>query len=211
MLHLAERACVIVGGGAVGSRKATGLLSTGAKITVISSALDPVLENLAEEGKITILRQLYLPGMLGELQPFLVFAATNDAVVNCQIADEAHSLGALVDVADSSAENDFAGMATTRRGSITVAFSTGGVSPALATHLRVRVEQVIGEEYATLARWLAESRPQVQATASAQPERAVFWHHLLESSVLEDLHRGDESAARVLFDQLLQQAVGDQA
>ena len=209
MLRLTGRLCVIVGGGAVGARKAVALSATGARITVISPTLEPLLEKMVEEGTINILRQSYSPGILRELLPFLVFAATNHSAINKLIADEAKALNAIVDCTDSSAESDFIGMSTIRRGPITIALSTGGISPALAVHLRERLEQVIGDEYATLASWLAEVRPQIRATPTTQSERAEFWHHIIESPILDNLRHGDEKAARSLFDRFILEATGN--
>ena len=59
-------------------------------------------------------------------------------------------------------------MATVRRGEITLAVATDGASPALAAHLREKLEAAIGEEYATLADWLGELRPLVRETVTPE-------------------------------------------
>jgi precorrin-2 dehydrogenase len=207
MLRLRGRVCVIVGGGAVGARKAVSLVRAGAAVTVISPTLHPTLQNLVDSAMITAHLIPYAPGVLAGLRPVLVFAATDDSQVNHQVADEAWALGAWVDRADSGADSDFLSMSSFQRGSLTVAVSSGGVSSALAIHLRERLEQAIGSEYAILSQWVEEQKPQVREKIESQSERSRLWKSIVESSILDDLRRGDDAGARALFDRLVTEAI----
>jgi precorrin-2 dehydrogenase/sirohydrochlorin ferrochelatase len=211
MLDLEGRTCVVVGGGAVAARKVDRLLDAGAKVTVISPMLLPMLDFLAENQKISVQQVAYTSGLLAELKPTLVFAATDDTAVNQQVVEDARSLGILVNASHEQGERDFMNMATVQRGEITVAISLSGASPALVTHLQRRIDDVIGREYETLSAWMAEARPQVQAAIESQPERAVLWRRVIESSILDMLRQGDETAARQLFDQLIHEALDQSA
>ena len=113
-----------------------------------------------------------------DVNPLLVFAATDSPEVNQQVADEAHDLGILVNRADNGSGHDFSSMATIRRGDITIATATGNASPALAAHLRAKIEAEIGDEYATLARWLGELRPLVKAKIAPEA-RPVLWRAII--------------------------------
>ncbi len=210
MLRLKGRICVIVGGGSVGARKAASLLEAGAVVHVISPILHPKLQDLADTGVITVHIASYTSGDLVELHPMLVFAATWDAQVNRQVAEEARALGAWVDLADSGAESDFLSMSTFQRGSVTVAVSSGGVSSSLAVHLRMQLEQVIGDEVTILAGWMAETKPHVREKIHSQVGRSRLWKSIVESSVLDDLRRGDNAGARALFDRLVTEAIENQ-
>jgi precorrin-2 dehydrogenase/sirohydrochlorin ferrochelatase len=207
MLDLEGRTCVIVGGGAIAARKVDRLLDAGAYVTVISPTLLPMLDFLAEDQKISVQQVAYKSGMLADLRPTLVFAATDDASVNQQVVEEARSLGILVNAAQEQGERDFMNMASVQRGEITVAISLGGASPALVAHLQHRIDSVIGPEYERLSAWMAEARPQVQAAIESQPERAALWRRVIESSILDTLRQGDETAARQLFDQIIHEAI----
>ncbi|MBI1279230.1 MAG: hypothetical protein GC179_13975 [Anaerolineaceae bacterium] len=212
MLNLEGRTCVIVGGGAVATRKIDRLLSAGAKVTVISPELHPALIALAKDRKITVQQEAYTSGMLANLHPLLVFAATNDSAINQQVADEARSLGALVNGVDEhSGDRDFMSMASVQRGEITVSVSLGGASPALVAHLQREIDKVIGEEYATLSTWMAKARPLVQEGVKSQPERAALWRRVIESSILDTLRQGDTAAAQKLFDQIIAEALDKSA
>ncbi|WP_020222881.1 precorrin-2 dehydrogenase/sirohydrochlorin ferrochelatase family protein, partial [Halarchaeum acidiphilum] len=83
---------------------------------------------------------------VARLDPALVVAATDDAGTNDAAAAVARSAGALVNRADHAGErafDDVAVPATVRDDPVTVAVSTGGSSPALAKHLRERIEETI--------------------------------------------------------------------
>ena len=51
-LNLANRLCVVIGGGAVAVRKVRGLLEAGAIVRVVSPAFQPELEALENTGEI---------------------------------------------------------------------------------------------------------------------------------------------------------------
>jgi precorrin-2 dehydrogenase/sirohydrochlorin ferrochelatase len=207
ILDLEGRTCVIVGGGEVAARKVVHLVDASALVTVISPDLHPQLLELANAQKIMVQQAIYTSGILAPLKPFLVFAATDDEIVNQQVVEEARALGALVNVASEQGERDFINMATWQRGDITIALSSGGGSPALISHLQRQIDEVIDEEYGILSIWMAQARPSVQAGVKSQPERAALWHSILESSILDMLHQGDESNARAIFDQMIQEAL----
>lgn len=211
MLRLEGRTCVIVGGGTIATHKIQSLLDTNAVVIVISQTLHPTLLTLAADHKITVQQIAYTTGLLDLLHPLLVFAATDNPDLNQQIAADAHKVGALVDVVNDHAGRDFMNMATVQRGSVTVAISTGGASPALSAHLQREVESLVGIEYGTLADWMAEARPHIMASISAQPQRAKVWHRVLESSILDTLRQGDEAQARQTFDQIIHEAINNSA
>ena len=211
MLNLEGRTCVIIGGGAVAARKVENLLNAGAQVTIISPALHPDLITFSEVNKITVQQVVYTSGMLAALRPFLVFAATDDSTVNQQVAEEARSFGALVNVTDEQGERDFMNMATVQRGDIIFAISSGGASPALVAHLQHQINTVIGEEYTTLSAWMVQARPLVQTGVKSQPERAALWHRVLESSILDRLRQGDTITARQHFDQIIHEALDNSA
>ncbi len=208
MLDLQGRLVVVVGGGRVAARKVADLLEAGTQIILISPTLHPDLAALGN--RIEHYQTVYVPGMMTEmidwdLNPLLVFATTDSPEVNQQVADEAHDLGILVNRADHGSGHDFSSMATIRRGDITIATATGTASPALAAHLRRKIEAEIGVEYATLARWLAELRPFVKTNVPSA-DRPTLWRTIINSAVLDYLRAGDEAGARAIIDTLVAEA-----
>jgi precorrin-2 dehydrogenase/sirohydrochlorin ferrochelatase len=202
LLKLDGRRCVVIGGGKVATRKVGGLLEANAHVIVVSPQVDAPLSTLAAASKIEIRQTVYSSGMLKDLQPFLVFAATNDAAVNQQVVEEAHALNLLVDTVDDASTSDFTSMARAHRGTITLGVATGGTSPALAARLKTVVSEAIGDEYVVLAQWVAELRPVVQQRLASESARAAFWNSVIESPILSTLRAGDESKARSILDEL---------
>jgi uroporphyrin-III C-methyltransferase/precorrin-2 dehydrogenase/sirohydrochlorin ferrochelatase len=88
-LRLAGRRVLVVGGGAVASRRVPAMLDAGAAIELVSPAVTPSLEDLAAAGKITWTRRPY---QLGDgKDAWLICACTDDPTVNQAVADEAEA------------------------------------------------------------------------------------------------------------------------
>jgi precorrin-2 dehydrogenase / sirohydrochlorin ferrochelatase len=141
-LDLSGTRCVVVGGGAVATRKARKLLQAGAEVAVISPEVLPELEGMGVETS----RRPYEYGDLEGAD--LAFAATDSREVNAAVAREARERGVRVNVADRPSEGDFAVPSTLRRGGLQVAVSTGGASPTLARRIRDELEASFGPEWA---------------------------------------------------------------
>lgn len=201
LIGLAERRCVVIGGGVVAARKVAGLLAARAAVTVISPALTPELDRLAADGAVQALRRPYQPGDLAGA--FLVIAATDDPAVNQAVWAEANEQGCLVNAVDDPAHSNFIVPAIVRRDEITVAIQTGGASPALARRLRERLEAVFGPEYGVLARLLAELRPELMARFAPGQPRLAAALRLVDSDVLEIIRRDGAEAARARLVELL--------
>lgn len=145
-LNIRDRKAVIVGGGAVAARKCLLLLEAGARVTVIAPSLDAGLARLRMEGRIACHTRPYVAGDLEGA--FLTFAATDDPVVNRTVAEDAKTLGILVDVTGSPEHGSFTTPAAVRRGDLLITVSTGGKSPALAGRISNELARQFGPEYA---------------------------------------------------------------
>jgi siroheme synthase-like protein len=124
-LLLKKRPCLVVGGGKVATRKIEGLLDADADVTVVSPALDETLAQLAAAGTITHISRPYEPGdTKGHV---LVFAATGDRKVNRTVLEECRNQRIPCCPVDGNwMDGDFVTPATIRKGSLSVAISTGG-------------------------------------------------------------------------------------
>ena len=142
------------------------------------------------------LRHVSRPYQRGDLTgQRLAFAATDEAETNAAVFEEAEALGLLVNVVDDPGSCRFLVPSKLERGPITIAISTAGASPALARHLRERLEEAVPEAYGALAELLGRLRPEVKAAYASGEERARRWKAVLESGVLELLERGREEEA----------------
>ena len=131
---------VVIGGGAVGTRKALALADSGALVIVVSPELTTELEDADRLRTITVLRESYRKAHLDRAT--LVIAATNSREVNAQIALDANALGKLVNITDYPDEGNFHTMALHRSGDVTIAVSSGGVPGAAA-----RIRDAIAERF----------------------------------------------------------------
>jgi siroheme synthase-like protein len=132
LLDVKDRLIVIIGGGPVAVRKASGLIDAGSnQIRVVAPeiaiTMPPTVQRLPD-----MYRREHLDGAS------LVFAATDDAAVNAQVVSDAHAMNVLVcrvDDNDDEAAADFVTPAAWRKGPVMLTVSTGG-SPALAIKIR---------------------------------------------------------------------------
>jgi precorrin-2 dehydrogenase/sirohydrochlorin ferrochelatase len=145
-INISRKPCLVVGGGVVGTRKVTTLLSAGADVTVVSRNLTDELEELKRLGKITHragdFSPEYVEGML------LCISAVDDPAVNHLVARCSREAGVPVNVVDQPELCDFYFPSIVSRGDLTIALSSGGVSPALIKRLRQEMEKHYGPEYA---------------------------------------------------------------
>lgn len=135
---------VVIGAGAVGERKARGLLAAGAAVRLISPEATAQIEDWAAANRIVWERREYAEGDLAGAR--LVFAATSQRAVNARVARDAAELGLLCNVADAPGEGSFHVPAVYRGDGATIAVSTDGASPAGAVALRDRIAVWLGQE-----------------------------------------------------------------
>ena len=201
-LDLRGRPCVVVGGGEVAARKVEGLLTAGARVTVVSPSVTQTLAAMAETHEILHHARPY---RRGDLQgAVLAYAATNDKALHAEIAAEAAAASVLLNVVDRPSFCGFIAPALMTRGAVSVAVSTGGASPALARRLRQDIEKVVGPEYGVAAAILGKLRP-VVAGAEAKPAgRARVFRALADSPLLGALRVRDAAAV----DAILEEHVG---
>ena len=198
-LNLSGRRCLVVGGGTVAERKAEALLAAGAEVTVVSPELTAQLASWVEQGKLRHLARVFRSGDAAGYR--LVLCATDSAAVNEQAAQEARASGALVNVADTPALCDFTLPARLQRGSLSIAVSTGGQSPALARELRNELARRIGPEYAEYLEIVGRLRREWRESCDSSAERCRRWDELkgFDPEILELLRQGRREEAEVRF------------
>jgi siroheme synthase-like protein len=195
-LKISGKKCVVIGGGGVARRKVRTLLEHGAKVEVISSEPGQELIELEKKGQIRILHRRYQPGDLRGA--FLAIAASDSRALNRQVAKEAKSKAVLVNVADDPENSDFILPSYLRRGALTIAVSTGGISPALARKIRTRLEKELGDEYASLVRLVGEVRAELKRRKIKIT--GDDWQEALDLDFIIDLlKRGEEKKAKAVL------------
>ncbi len=197
-LNLAGVQCLVVGGGSVALRKAEALLSSGAKVVVVSPQLMPEVEAL--EG-IEIIKRKFLPE---DLQgKFLVVSATNDRLVNETVAREARQRNMLVNVVDVPELCNFFVNAQVRRGDLTISVSTGGASPALSKRIRGELERQYGDEYGAFLLLMREYRPLIIKEIPDPEQRKITFERLVNARIENVYREKGEGAARKAIEDII--------
>ena len=198
---------VLVGGGAVGTRKARLLLSAGAKLTVVSPTLSEELESLlAEHAGVWKKATYHETDLLGMT---LVVAATPDHATNEQIFRDASARSLPVNIVDSPELCTFIFPAIIDRDPLLIAISSSGRSPVLTRILRRKIEALIPATYGRLASFAGRFRQQVKDRIPQESTRRLFWEQVLEGVVAEQVLVGrEEQAERQLAECLNDSAKG---
>ena len=160
-VQLADRPCVVIGGGPVAAGKVDGLLAAGAGVTVVSPGLTTELAALARARRIAHVPRAYRDGDLTGAA--LAVVATGDIAVNVAVAAEGRRRRVWVNAADDPAHCDFILPSVVRRGALAIAVSTGGASPAVARAVREELERHLGDDYAALVDVAGEVRRTLRA------------------------------------------------
>jgi len=179
MLQMTGKKVVVVGGGKVAERKISGLLETGAAITVISPIATDTIHRLALEGDIVWQERSFTKDDL--LDAYMIFAATDNAEIN-QLVKKAASDRQLVSIADDPDGSDFHVPANFRRGRLCISVSTEGASPFLAGKIRAQLEEQFDEVYEDFIEFLFTARQRVLR----EVEDPALKRKLLTAIVSED-------------------------
>jgi siroheme synthase-like protein len=192
-LDVADRPCLVVGGGRVAARKARALVEYGATVTVVAPALNEDMEALTPSLH-RLERRPYRPG--DALAFRLVVTATGIPEVDGAVYAEAEAAGIWVNSADDPAHCSFILPAVHRDGAVTVSVSTGGLSPALASWLRDRIADRLDQGIGTLAQLLGEARVHLRAVGVSSD--SVDWPALLDGPLPELVRSGELDNARAI-------------
>jgi precorrin-2 dehydrogenase/sirohydrochlorin ferrochelatase len=200
-LNVENRACLVVGAGEVGERKVKTLLDSGGSVAVVSPEVTPWLEEKIRHGEVELLGSHYRENQLqGQ---FLVIAATDDLDLNCRIARDAEQKNLLCNVVDYPQEGNFILPALVQRGSLTVAISTSGKSPALARQLRQDLQQRFGPEYADFLDLMGAVRSRLLGESQDSGTNKERFDRLVDSSLLEHVRQRDLEAVNRLLESVL--------
>lgn len=209
-LVLAGRPCLVVGGGRVAARKIAALIGCGAAVTVVAPEAHVAIGLLAEEGAFA---DLDGPPVVLQLRPYrageaaayrLVVAATGDPSVDACVYRDAEEAGVWVNSVDDITHCSFVLPAVARDGPVTVAVSTGGSSPALASWLKKQVAEAIGPGIGQLAVLLSEARGRIRARGVHT--ESVDWGAVLDGPLPTLVRRGELDEARALLDAVVDRA-----
>jgi precorrin-2 dehydrogenase/sirohydrochlorin ferrochelatase len=181
-LNLKGKKAVVVGGGKVAERKVLSLLKSGAEVTVVSPFLTV---RLAREKSRESIRHLPRRYRKNDLKgAFIVIAATDSPEINHTVGRDAP---ALVNVVDVPEECNFIAPSIVKRGPLTIAISTGGISPAMSKALRKELEGLYGNRFSDYLGFVKKIRARAMTEIDDRKERETLLKGLASEEMLEML------------------------
>jgi len=200
-LDIRNRRCLVVGGGGVATRKVVTLLACGADVTVVSPRISDRLGEIIAENQIRYLQRTYAGDDLSDI--FLVIGATDDEEENRRIHRDAEQSGCLCNIADQPHLCNFILPSVISQGDLTIAISTSGKSPAFAKHLRRRLQDEFGPEYAALLTLMGAIRSRLLKEAHAPEAHKHLFEQLIAGGLLEKIRSGNRSEIDKLLGSVL--------
>ncbi|HFD11219.1 MAG TPA: uroporphyrinogen-III C-methyltransferase [Crenotrichaceae bacterium] len=200
-LRVAERQCLVVGGGHIAYRKVQLLLKSNAAIVVVAPEICASLQQLADDKRIKIVQKAFEESDVNNAS--LIIAATSLSPVNAKVAEAASQLNIPVNVVDTPDLSSFIFPAIVERPPLTIAVSSGGSSPVLVRILRERLETLIPARFGTLAEFAARFRSHIKQRVGDATRRRHLWEQILYGPVAELVFTGQQLEAERQLQQLV--------
>ncbi len=177
-LEMAGRRAVVVGAGPVAIRKAQVLLDAGARLVIVSDAVDEILISRFKYANAEFIKSKYSKNYLAGA--VLVIAATNKPKVNEQIYKDCQKIEILCNVVDDPLHCDFFVPAVVKRGDLHIAVSTEGNCPAYAGHIKKKLEAIFTENHGRFLDELEQIRKHIIENVSDPADRKILLGRLVD-------------------------------
>lgn len=186
-LDITGRPCVIIGGGKVAERKCLSLLRSGASVTVVTPRITRTLKRYRDKGLLDHVRRNYRKGDIQTA--FLVIVATDSGETNRRVAADAARARVLLNVVDNPALCNFIAPSVVKRGPLTIAVSTGGVSPSMARTIRRELERMFSTEFSEYLKFVRGARKQALSEVNRKTDREKFLKELASDAMVAILRK----------------------
>lgn len=176
-LDIRNRPVLVIGGGAIALEKIQNLLKAGARITVIAPTILPSIRRFNR--RVTLIERSFRRWDLST-RYLLVFAATGESDLNQWVSATCRRKRIWCNTVDDPAYCHYIIPALVRRGPLTIAISTSGVSPLLAKRIKRQLTEWMGPEYTVITRLMQRYRQQVKDRIAGFSGRLVFWSRFFD-------------------------------
>jgi precorrin-2 dehydrogenase/sirohydrochlorin ferrochelatase len=193
-LKIAGQPCLVVGGGPVAEEKISGLIHAGADVCIVAPTSTDQIRDWARQKTVRWkARKFQASDIKGN---FLVVAATSSPDLHARIYQLAKKFRILCNVVDDPEHCDFYYGSVVRRGSLQIAVSTAGLSPALAQRLRKQFEQEFGAEYELWLEEIGKTRKRLFDKRIEPGRRKELLHRLASELSFEEFLRRQNRTPR---------------
>lgn len=180
--------CLVIGAGHVALRKVRGLLLAKARVTVIAPYGEKEMTTLAAVRAIRWMHTSFRPGM--EKGMALVISTAGRKSIAQYLSRQTKKRRFLYNAADFPALGNCTLPAHFERGSLTVAVSTEGKSPAFSRYIRQWLETEIPENFGDWLDRLGALREEAKETIEGSRAREAFWRAAFSGDVMRRVAEG---------------------
>ncbi len=179
-MNMQDLKVLVVGGGNIATEKLEKLVDFTREITVIASEVSAEADTLTKEYGLTLYHRAYGKGDI--LGFDIVIVATDTVELHKAIYEESRGSRILVNSVDNTEYCDFIFPSYVKKDDLTIAFSTGGASPAFAKHIRRHFEKIIPD---SVGGFLAKMKA-LRSTMPKGPERMRYFDEMVEKYFTEN-------------------------
>ncbi|MGH1490767.1 MAG: precorrin-2 dehydrogenase/sirohydrochlorin ferrochelatase family protein [Acidimicrobiales bacterium] len=193
-LRVDGKPVLVVGAGRIAARKAAALVDQGALVTVVAP------DHSDEMNRVAVTERRYRSFEPSDLdEAWFVITATGVRSVDGAVFAEAEARRIWCNAADDPKRCSVILPAVTRRGPITIAISSGGTSPAAASWIKRRIQQLLDDETVAVAEIATRVRDAVKGTGL--PTEVPGWAEVLDNEAIDLFRSGTpEELERRLFE-----------
>ena len=171
---------LVVGGGYIATEKLEKLVDFTTQITVIALRVEDEAKNIIDKYELELQQRAYEQG---DIEGFdIVIVATDTVDLHKEIYEESRGSRILVNSVDNTDYCDFIFPSYVQKGDLTIAFSTGGASPAFAKQIRRHFEKIIPD---TVGDFLKKMKA-LRSTMPKGKERMKYFDEMVEKYFKEN-------------------------
>ena len=177
-LEIKNKPVLVIGGGDIALRKIKLLIKSKPNLKVVAKNFCEEILDLKDRYSIDIIQKDFHPDDIEF--PMIIIAATNNKLLNKQIAQIGGKKKIPVNVVDQPALCTFTMGSIVERGSLVVSISSSGKAPVLVRQLREKIEMMIPDAYKDLVDLAGSLRDKVKKSIKINNKRRIFWEKFFD-------------------------------
>jgi uroporphyrin-III C-methyltransferase / precorrin-2 dehydrogenase / sirohydrochlorin ferrochelatase len=190
---LADKKCLLIGGGETAARKLRLLLGAGARPVVLAATIVQEIQTAVDDAAVTLSARGFISSDLDGAALVVVADAPRDEAET--IAGAARRAGVMVNVVDQPDLCTVVFPGIIDRDPVLIAVGSAGASPVLVRRIRELIERLLPPRLGGLARFAGRFRSAVAREIDAGPARRAFWERIIDGPIGALVLRGGEPAA----------------
>jgi len=140
-IKLDKENILIIGGGKIATNKLEQLLNFSKNISIVSPVITNEMNILINKYNLTYTKRFYQKSDLSNM--YMVVVAIDDISLQKEIYLQSKEYNCLCNCVDSSKYCDFIFPSFIKKENLTIAISTGGISPAFSKYFKIYLEKLI--------------------------------------------------------------------